>query len=45
MPTAILLRAEVKHGTYHGRLTDIKFDRNAGDTFETTITLAKEVTA
>ena len=41
-----LLRAEVKHGTYHGRLTDIKFsDRNAGDTFETTITLAKEVTA
>lgn len=38
------LRAEVKHGTYRGRLTDLKFsDRMAGDRFTADFTLAKEV--
>ena len=41
-----LLRVELKHGTYRGRLTDLKFsDRMAGDRFTADFTLAKEVTA
>ena len=40
-----LLRAEVKHGTYYGRITDLKFSkRMAGDYFQASFTLAKEVT-
>lgn len=39
-----LLRAEVKHGTYHGRIIGLKFsDRQASDTFKASVTLAKEV--
>ena len=39
-----LLRAELKHGTYRGRLTELKFsDRMAGDRFTADFTLAKEV--
>lgn len=44
--TAALLRADVKHGTYTGRITSLKFsERMAGDWFEATIVLAKEVDA
>ena len=40
-----LLRVELKHGAYRGRLTELKFsDRMAGDRFTADFTLAKEVT-
>jgi len=41
--TAALLEAEVKHGTYHGRITELSFsERMACDWFKATVTLAKE---
>ena len=38
-----LLRADIKHGVYHGRITALKFgNRMAGDYFEAGVTLARE---
>jgi len=43
--TAALLEADVKHGVYYGRITELKFgDRLPGDWFKADVTLAKEVT-
>lgn len=40
-----LLRVEVKRGIYRGRIIKLKFGpRQARDTFQATVTLAKEVT-
>ena len=42
--TAALLEVTVLHGTYYGRITKLKIDdRMAGDWFEATVTLCKEV--
>jgi len=41
--TAALMKVEVKHGTYYGRITELKFsERLAGDWFNATMTLVKE---
>lgn len=41
--TAALLKIEVKHGVYYGRITALKFsDRMAGDWFKAEVSLAKE---
>lgn len=40
-----LMEIIVKHGTYYGRITALKFgNRMAQDRFEASVTLAKEVT-
>ena len=42
--TAALLSVSVKHGDYHGRVTELSFsERMAEDWFKATLTLAKEV--
>ena len=41
--TAALIKVDVSHGTYYGRITDLKFSsRMAGDWFKADITLARE---
>ncbi|HBL84507.1 MAG: hypothetical protein A2Y17_06425 [Clostridiales bacterium GWF2_38_85] len=41
--TIALLKVIVQHGTYYGRITELKFsERMAGDRFEATLTLVKE---
>ena len=43
--TSALLRIVVKHGTYYGRITELKLsDRMVCDWFKADITLAREVT-
>ena len=44
--TGDLIRIDVRHGTYYGRITSLKFgERLPCDYFEATVTLAKEVIA